>query len=316
MVNLELTEKGCTMNAFEKARRFVYRSARPLDLARWQYHFEKGSAENVIAVLQMYQNEDGGFGYGLEGDYTNPNSSPIQTWVATEILREINCTDPGHPMINRILNYLSSGQDFDWEHRQWLNTVPSNNDYPHAIWWAYKEGEVEFKYNPTACLAGFFLKYGDENCAFYNTAVKIAREAYDYWISCVPYTEQHVTACFIRLYEYCTEAGVQIADMDIFRQKLMEQVRYELISVADKWDSEYVCMPSNFISRRDSIFYADNAELIERECVYIVQRQLEDGSFVIPWEWWTEYKEYEIAKIWWKADFCIRYMRFLREFGS
>jgi hypothetical protein len=31
------------MNTFEKARAFVYRNARPLDLARWQFHFEGGS---------------------------------------------------------------------------------------------------------------------------------------------------------------------------------------------------------------------------------------------------------------------------------
>ena len=33
---------------FEKAREFMYRNARPLDLARFQYHFEGGSKENVM----------------------------------------------------------------------------------------------------------------------------------------------------------------------------------------------------------------------------------------------------------------------------
>ena len=149
------------MTVFEKARKYIYRQARPLDSARWQYHFEKGTKENVLVALSMYQNNDGGFGHGLESDCFNPNSSPIQTWAATEILRENNFTDNTHPIIKGILKYLSSGLDFDTEHQQWLNTVPSNNDYPHAIWWTYKAGEVEFKYNPTACLAGFFIKYGD-----------------------------------------------------------------------------------------------------------------------------------------------------------
>lgn len=75
---------------FQNARKFIYRNARPLDLARWQYHFENGSAEAVINALSYYQNDDGGFGYALEADAWNPNSSPIQTWTATEILREIN----------------------------------------------------------------------------------------------------------------------------------------------------------------------------------------------------------------------------------
>lgn len=304
------------MTAFGEARKFIYQHARPLDLARWQYHFENGTKNAVLAALETYQNEDGGFGYGLEADCFNPNSSPIQTWAATEILREINFTDSTHSIINGILRYLASGMHFDKEQQQWLNTIPSNNDYPHAIWWTYKEGEVEFKYNPTACLSGFFVKYGDKKSEFYNTAVRIAQEAYQFWISNMPYTEQHVTTCFIRLYEYCLEANVEIADMDEFKRKLVEQVRHELSSDADKWDTNYVCMPSNFIKTEDSIFYAANAELIAKERAYIVNQQLEDGSFAIPWEWWTEYKEYEIAKTWWKSDFCIRNLKFLQEFGK
>ena len=73
----------------EKAREFIYRNARPLDLARWNYLFENGNKENVLRILASYQNEDGGFGHGLEPDCWNPNSSPVQTWVATEIIKEV-----------------------------------------------------------------------------------------------------------------------------------------------------------------------------------------------------------------------------------
>lgn len=104
--------------------------------------------------------------------------------------------------------------------------------------------------------------------------------------------------------------------MGEFKQKLIEQVKQELSSVADKWETEYVCMPSNFIETQNSIFYTTNTELIAKECEYIVKKQLEDGSFVIPWKWWTEYPEYEIAKNWWKSDFCIRNLRFLKEFAK
>ena len=46
------------MKTFEKARDFIYRNARPLDLARWQYHFENGSKEAVLKALSYYQNAD------------------------------------------------------------------------------------------------------------------------------------------------------------------------------------------------------------------------------------------------------------------
>lgn len=85
--------------SFEKARTFIYRNARPLDIARCQYYFEGGSKEAVLTALSFYQNEDGGFGHALDLDAWNPNSTPIQTWAASEILREINFTDNAHPII-------------------------------------------------------------------------------------------------------------------------------------------------------------------------------------------------------------------------
>ena len=71
-------EKEAFDNAYHRARRFVYKNARPLELAKWQYHFENGSREAVLETLACYQNTDGGFGYGLEPDYWNPHSSPSQ----------------------------------------------------------------------------------------------------------------------------------------------------------------------------------------------------------------------------------------------
>lgn len=47
----------------EKAKKFIYRNARLLDLARWKYHFENGFANDVLNCLSMYQNDDGGFAY-------------------------------------------------------------------------------------------------------------------------------------------------------------------------------------------------------------------------------------------------------------
>lgn len=97
---------------------------------------------------------------------------------------------------------------------------------------------------------------------------------------------------------------------------LFRPVRLELESAVEQWDTGYACMPSNFIMRKDSIYYSANADLVSKECAFIVRKQLDDGSFEIPWQWWTDYKEFELSKYWWKADFCIRNMRFLREFAE
>ncbi len=50
---------------FTKGREFVYRNARPLEMALWEFHFEHGSAEEVLKRLAFFQNEDGGFGHAI-----------------------------------------------------------------------------------------------------------------------------------------------------------------------------------------------------------------------------------------------------------
>lgn len=60
-----------------------------LDLAPFKYLFESGSKEAVLTALAVCQNDDGCFGHVLEPGCWNPDSWPIQTWAATEIIKEI-----------------------------------------------------------------------------------------------------------------------------------------------------------------------------------------------------------------------------------
>ncbi len=200
------------MSTMEKACSFLYRNARPVELARWQYHFEGGSRENVLHALSFYQNGDGGFGHALEADSFNPNSSPITTLHAIYILREIGWRDGTHPMVQGILRYLDSGADFDAQQNQWLNTVPTNNDHPHAIWWGY-DGKDHFQYNPTAGLAGFILQYAAPDTELYRKGVQIAQEAVAWFMDGEPCGDEHVISCFVLLYQALQAASVPGIDV-------------------------------------------------------------------------------------------------------
>lgn len=307
---------------FGKARVFIYRNARPLDLARWRYHFEDGTGEDVLTALAMYQNADGGFGHALEADCFNPNSAPIQTWSACEILREIGFEDGSHPIIRGILRYLDSGADFSEKHNKWLNTVQTNDDYPHAVWWSYSDKEEAYRdYNPTAYLAGFIIRYADKESGLYKKAVEIAKQACEWFINSVPFGDDHNAACFIRLYEYLTETGLELADMRTFAEKIKEEINSVICRDTERWKTEYVCRPSMFFSsnerfiNNESMLFEDNKELIQKECELLAETQLEDGSYIVPWLWYNDYTEYTLAENWWKSILLIKYMRFLKEFG-
>lgn len=299
---------------YNRACAFVYRNARPLDLARWQYHFEDGKKETVLTALAAYQNEDGGFGHALEPDAWNPNSAPIQTWTATEILREINFTDSTHPIIQGILRYLAGGQSFDGHF--WQNIIKSNNGYPHAQWWhAGSEGKCHHDYNPTACLAGFILRFSDRDSELYQLGRRIAKEAFDAYMGQeIIISDMHVTACYIRLLQYCDEAGVtDIFELATLREKLREQVKYNITKDTAEWETGYVCKPSQFFHCRDSIFYLDNRGIADYECDYIVESQQENGAWNIPWRWEGYPEEEGVSKNWWKSNGAILNMIYLKE---
>ena len=176
------------------ARRFVFQRGRPIEWARWRYLFERASAESVLEVLAQYQNSDGGFGHGLEPDFWNPNSSPIQTWAATEIIHSVAAVKS--PVIDGILRYLDSGAHFDGH--TWSRTVPTNNDHPHADWWSHEDGESERSYNPTAAIAGFALQFAPVGSRLEELAIRVANEALRTFVE-VEWVEVHELSCFDRL---------------------------------------------------------------------------------------------------------------------
>jgi len=302
-------------STFEKARTFIYRNARPLDIARWQYHFEDGSKDAVLTALAAYQNEDGGFGHALEPDCWNPNSAPIQTWTATEILREIDFTDAAHPIIQGILRYLAGGEHFNGKF--WPFAIKSNEDYPHAPWWGYSEAgdDGNYGYNPTACLVGFIIRFAEKNSDFYQLGRKIAKEAFDSYFGQELLGDNHTAGCYIRLWQYCEEAGVaDIFELAKLKERLRKQVQHSITKDTASWETDYICTPSFFFKTNDSFFYADNKDIADYECEFIVKSQLEDGSWNIPWGWAAYPEEWAISKNWWKGNGAILNMLYLKSF--
>ena len=304
------------MDTYEKARAFMYRHARPLELAVWRNRFEDGERSAVLAALMAYQNPDGGFGHALEADYWNTDSTPVAVWKAVEILRSVGLQDPLHPLVQGILRYLDSGADFDEAHGQWRNAVPGNNGHPHAAWWHWN-GESEFNYNPTAELAGFAVRFAEPDSALYAKAARIAREAYTWFSARVPFEEQHVTKCFIRLYELLDEADSDLVDMDAFEALLKRQVKACICPDEARWYKEYVTRPSMLIDSPLDLFYRGSVALVEREAELMPLQQLPDGSWPVTWRWGTEYPQAEAVSIdWWRGTIILENITFLREFGK
>ena len=299
------------MDIFEKAKAFVYRNARPLDLTRFRFHFEGGSADDVLTALSYYQNADGGFAYALEPDNWNIYSTPVGTWAATMILREIGFEDASHPIIRGILKYLESGDGF--LNGKWMNTVPSNNDFPHAVWWEC-EGGGDPADNPTVSLAGFALRFSEKTSPLYQKACEIAAKSVSSFMKS-PTDECHTVRCFSDLLAYCESIeGFGLFDLTAFHDAVVKRVNEVICEETEKWATDYVCTPSFFFFRKNPIFSGIRPQLCEHEAKIIENAQLPDGSYPVTWLWYNDYKEFEIAANWWKSDLIIRNLLYLRTF--
>ncbi len=297
----------------ELARSFIYKHARPIDLARFQVHFENKDQSLVLNCLSFYQNADGGFAHALEPDSWNIHSSPIQTWCASEILNEIQFDDPKHPIVSGILSFLEHSEHFDGQF--WSNTIPTNNNYPHAPWWHYTPDEGNETYNPTAALAGFILKFADKDSSIYRSALDIARRAIDVYLNSGPIDEMHILACYIRLYASIEDKAVfDKKTLLALKDKLIADTRAILEESKSKWASEYVAKPSWFISSKESFLYEALKDLVALEVLHIQSSQLEDGTWPVPWAWLEYLDTWPLAKSYWQADIIVKQLVFCRNF--
>jgi len=300
--------------------------ARPLDLARWRFHFEGGSQQTVLTELAAFQNADGGFGNGLEPDCWNPDSSPMQTWAATEITKEVGFlnsqdgnvgqdgTDLHSRILRAILDYLDQCPHFS--DNRWHGTIPSNNLAPHAPWWHFSSEMIRvWNWNPTASLAGFILLYADRDSRVRAKATQSAEAALDWFFSQTQLESFHQAFCFVRLAEYLRLAGTDEFDIEALETQLKIQVNNLISRDVSTWQTEYVCKPSFFIRSPDSLFLADNRAIAEQEATFILDKFDPVNLWELNWQWDSYPEAWETSKRWWKADIAIKNMRFLRTMG-
>ena len=298
---------------FEKARAFMYRNARPLDLARFQYHFENGNKENVLNALSYYQNEDGGCGHAVEADCWNPNSIPLHANTASDIIREIDFDDASHPFIQGLLRYYGSGKNFDGKH--WDMMVESNNRYPHAPWWHTDSvSTCHTNYNGTAQIAGFIIRFADRNSDVFKLGIRIANEAIEA-LSADEIKDMHTCTCHVRMLEFIEKGNAtNLIPYEELKEKLHRSINQLIVKDKSKWGA-YTCKPSQFIMSKNSEFYQDNKELADYECAFIVNTQLEDGSWDVPWTWNDFPDEWAIGKNWWKGIGIVLNLLYLKGFN-
>lgn len=144
--------KRLTQAAFQKAKTFVLDQGSALDQRRFEYHFEAGSADAVLAALASYQNDDGGVGHSLEPDIRTPASSAIATTIAFQILREIRASAGLEKEIEMNLDFEVAQQGEDGS---WYPNFSWGDQYPETWPTVRREWQARFTVDNLKALRDF-----------------------------------------------------------------------------------------------------------------------------------------------------------------
>jgi hypothetical protein len=297
--------------SFERARLFLKTAARPVDYARFAYHFEGGPPELVVAALARFQNQDGGFGHGLEPDLRTPTSSALCTGIALTVLRELGATTD-QPMVQRAIVYLR--RTWDTESWTWRVAPADANDYPHAPWWHNEDGSLARTFD------SFLVIPRAELVAHLNHYAKLVPTD---WLAAV--TE--VTVRDIEEIEplgsgggddlrYALTLASEPALRPRLRERLLRRLRVEVPAAVSldpgDWGS-YVITPLKVASTPDSPVAYLVEDRLQAYLDYLIGRQSPDGSWGPVWTWGDFYPDaWPQAAREWRGELTLETLLALR----
>ncbi len=146
-------------DAFTAGDEFLLRQARLLERRLFATCFLGAPAAGVTDALRGYQNDDGGFGHGLEPDKRCPRSLPVDVETALQVMAAAGAADP--VMIGRACDFLAATAEQAGAGGAVPLAFPVIESFPRAAhWteWTYQPG-----LNPTAGLAGLLYQLGADH---------------------------------------------------------------------------------------------------------------------------------------------------------
>ena len=300
---------------FAEIRLWVHRNARPLELMLWRFHFENGSADDVLAALSCYQNADGGMGNAIEPDNWNPESMPYATDFAINILRQIGFLDVQHPIYQGMLRFLKDTQYQSCD--GWFFTVPGNDNYPHAVCWGYADdaGSIKQRIGITANLSGFILRYLKPDDEMYQVALQYVDMLLDKLNLDDDDRGDMGLGGYISLYQDLTAAGLgHRFDLDYLESRTRALVAAQFHEYV--W-SNHQDMAGAFPTPA-MYYYHGYEQQVSDALDELIDIRPAGGVWPIPWQWYDggAYSgEFAISENWWKSYKAIEKLLFIKAHG-
>lgn len=182
-------------------------------------------------------------------------------------------------------------------------------------WWNYSEEDNKKDYfGITAELTSFILMFGERNSKLYEKALKLTDELLRNFTSDIYYGDMGINV-YKNLIETIKKIQLDKYDLEKLTNILSEKIKNSIEYDTSNWGS-YVARPSKYIDSPNSIFYKDNAEIINKGIEYLLNTKPKNDVWGITWTWFDNMdkysKEFYISKNWWKGCMVIEKMILLK----
>lgn len=302
---------------FYKSSSWIKRNARPLESARWDYIFADASRDKIFHYLAAFQNDDGGFGHGIEPDFWLPHSSPMATWVAGKILIEIGA-DKNDEIVKSMIAYLEN--TYQKETGMWSSVLPENNQYPHAPWWHWQEGvQDNWMFNPSAELAAFLVHWSLEQSEASEVGWNSIEKAVNRLMNTDDMDKHEINnyqqlSKIMNLHETTFNAKFQYS-LDEVSNKIMLLAERCVNKDITEWSTGYKALPLDFIDSPDHPLCEKFGDLVEHNLNYYIDQLSNEGIWDISWSWGSYPEEFAVARRSWKGILAVSRYQLLKSFG-
>jgi hypothetical protein len=301
----EVRLKKIGKDHFTTAYEYIKSNCAHLYRSLFEYHFLTGDQGKVLANLKTYQNEDGGFGHGLEPDFLLPLSSPLATTIAFQILNDIQHFD--NDTVQKAITYYD--HTFDSTRKGWWSVPPEVNHYPHAPWWEYHNQDcgtvIDRSWgNPSSEIIGTLSSWNE-----YSTLniEELLEYALHHLNNLPEFTSEHELYCYLRMYQQVPQ-HIQ----NQLKEKLAQGIRTLICLDERKWDT-YVPKPFDFMQSKTHPLFDEIADYADMSCDYLINTM--DKSVWHPSWRWNQYEaEWEKSEQNWTAVLTIKNYKILKEF--
>lgn len=290
-----------------KIEQNLYRTARPLEIAKWNLMFHNGSKDEIVKELLLYQNADGGFGSGLEIDTVTPESSALCASEAIKLAQDYDLDMNSEWMLKLLEWFEYSATDSP---SFWDLVPPSLANYPHMKYLNYRP-DIQFTPHVCAIFAPALILYGTP--AQRRLGEKILLKCEDFIRTNQP--SWHFEIMFLqRMYLDLEKAGYEF-DKQLFFHYIEEKVKEDICEDETKW-LKFVALPLDLIQSPESPWYDGHEDSVEKNIDYYIDTLRADGTWPYKDSWETSSEPLRKISSNWAGYFAVKKVFLMQKFNA